>query len=396
MSILDKVLGNFLGTKSDRDLKEIQPYVNRILEIYPSVKNLSNDDLRNRSTELRKKVKGYVKEMEDEMAELREQSEASDLDIEEKEKIYDRIDKLEKEIDEKYEEILNDVLPEVFSIVKDTARRFTENETIEVTATDFDRDLAAEQDNVEIRGEKAVWFNTWIAGGNEVTWDMIHYDVQLDRGCCSALGTYRRDGYRGRENPCGHTSCFSECPYRERCSYRDGERLPCKSDSEWMGPIYQFHGLTVGCIDKHQPNSEGRRKAYNYDITFGTNNEFGFDYLRDNMALSRRISCSENIIMPLSMRLTPSLLMMPGHLLIISGPIPKGENQEFLALKPRVETIVEAQRKLVNQILADAKKFLQEGNSEKAGFNCSRHIRVCQRIKPSSNFSVKKETNHSC
>ncbi|HYW96933.1 MAG TPA: preprotein translocase subunit SecA [Bacteroidales bacterium] len=368
MSILDKVLGSFLGTKSDRDLKEIQPYVDRILEVYPSIKNLSNDELRARTESIRLKVRDYVKALEDEMAELKSKSEETGIEIEEKEKIYEGIDRLEKEIDEKYEEILNDVLPEVFSIVKDTARRFTENDTLEVTARDFDRDLAAEQDNVEIRGDKAVWFNTWMAGGNEVTWDMIHYDVQLFGGVVLHWGRIAEMATGEGKTLVATLPVFLNALTGKGVNIVTVNDYLAKRDSEWMGPIYQFHGLTVGCIDKHQPNSDGRRKAYNCDITFGTNNEFGFDYLRDNMALTPQDLVQRKHNYAIVDEVDSVLIDDARTPLIISGPIPKGENQEFQALKPRVESIVDVQRKLINQVLIDAKKFLQEGNTEKAGF----------------------------
>ncbi len=368
MSILDKVLGSFLGTKSDRDLREIQPYVDRILDVYPSIKGLTNDELRERSAAIRQKVRDYVRTQEAEMEELRSSSEDPDLEINEKEQIYEKMDKLEKEIDDKYEEILNDVLPEVFAIVKDTARRFTENDSVEVTAKDFDRDLAADYDHIEIRGDKAVWFNTWVAGGNEITWDMIHYDVQLIGGVVLHWGRIAEMATGEGKTLVATLPVFLNALTGKGVHIVTVNDYLAKRDSEWMGPIYQFHGLTVGCIDKHQPNSEGRREAYNCDITFGTNNEFGFDYLRDNMALSPEDLVQRKHNYAIVDEVDSVLIDDARTPLIISGPVPKGENQEFQALKPRVETIVEAQRKLVNQVLTDAKKFLHEGNSEKAGF----------------------------
>ncbi len=304
----------------------------------------------------------------DEIAGLKVKSEDSALEIQEKEQIYERMDKVEKEIEDKYEEILNDVLPEVFSIVKDTARRFTENETLEVTAKDFDRDLAAEHDHIEIRGDKAIWYNTWMAGGNEVTWDMIHYDVQLIGGVVLHRGKIAEMATGEGKTLVATLPVFLNALPAKGVHIVTVNDYLAKRDSEWMGPIYQFHGLTVDCIDKHQPNSEGRRKAYNADITFGTNNEFGFDYLSDNMAINPQDLVQRKHNYAIVDEVDSVLIDDARTPLIISGPIPKGENQEFQALKPRVETIVEAQRKLVNQILTDAKKLLQEGNTEKAGF----------------------------
>jgi preprotein translocase subunit SecA len=367
MGILNSILSGFLGNKSDRDLKEINPFVQKVLDIYPSIKALSHDDLRNRASEIKKMVREYVLSEEKEIEDLREKVEIPELDVAEKEKHYDRIDKLEKEIESKYEEVLNDVLPEVFAIVKDTARRFTENPVIEVLANDNDRDLAASREHIVINGDKALWHNHWIAGGNEITWNMVHYDVQLIGGVALHQGRIAEMGTGEGKTLVATLPVFLNALTGKGVHLVTVNDYLSKRDSEWMGPIYQFHGLSVDCIDKHQPNSDERRKAYACDITFGTNNEFGFDYLRDNMALNPSDLVQRKHNYAIVDEVDSVLIDDARTPLIISGPVPKGENQEFLALKPRVEMIVNAQKKLVTQFLADAKKYLTEGNSEKAG-----------------------------
>jgi preprotein translocase subunit SecA len=367
MGIISSILSGFLGNKSDRDLKEINPYVEKVLEIYPSVMALSHDDLRARSAAIRRKVKDFVIEEEKETVEIREKVENSDLDVAEKEKLYDRLDKLEKEIESKYEEVLNEVLPEVFAIVKDTARRFSENEVIEVTANETDRDLAASRDHIEIKGDKALWHNHWIAGGNEISWNMIHYDVQLIGGVALHQGRIAEMGTGEGKTLVATLPVFLNALTGKGVHLVTVNDYLSKRDSEWMGPMYQFHGLSVDCIDKHQPNSEERRIAYACDITFGTNNEFGFDYLRDNMALNPNDLVQRKHNYAIVDEVDSVLIDDARTPLIISGPVPKGENQEFLSLKPRVEVIVNAQKKLVTTFLADAKKYLAEGNTEKAG-----------------------------
>ena len=262
MSIVDKVLGKFLGNKADRDLKEIQPRVDQILEVYPEIVKLSNDELRQKTLEIKAKIKEYVKDNEQEAKSLKEKVEDSKLDVIEKEKIYVRLDVLEEEIEEKYEEILNQVLPEVFAIVKDTARRFTENERLEVTAKDFDKDLAAKGDHIEIKGDKAIWKNKWIAGGTEILWDMIHYDVQLFGGVALHTGKIAEMATGEGKTLVATLPVFLNALTGRGVHLVTVNDYLARRDSEWMGPIFQFHGLTVDCIDNHQPNSDARRKAY--------------------------------------------------------------------------------------------------------------------------------------
>ncbi|MBE0654918.1 MAG: preprotein translocase subunit SecA, partial [Bacteroidales bacterium] len=368
MSILNNILGKFLGNKAERDLREIQPFVDKIKSIYPDIERLTNDELRERSTVIRKKVREYVLEEEAEAEGLRKKAEDYKIEITEKEAFYSQLDKLEKTIDEKFEQVLDEVLPEVFAIVKETSKRFTENEEIEVTAQNFDKDLAALHDHITIKGEKAIWRNKWMAGGNEITWDMIHYDVQLFGGVVLHQGKIAEMATGEGKTLVATLPVFLNALTGKGVHIVTVNDYLAKRDSEWMGPIFQFHGLSVDCIDKHQPNSEERRKAYRCDITYGTNNEFGFDYLRDNMAISPEHLVQRRHNYSIVDEVDSVLVDDARTPLIISGPTPRGEKQEFLELKPRVERIVEAQRKLVTGILAEAKKFLAENNSEKAGF----------------------------
>jgi preprotein translocase subunit SecA len=367
MGLLEKILSSFLGSKAERDLKEVKPYIDRINEVYPSIKSLSNDDLRAKSLEIKKKVREFVKEQEIELADLKEKAESPDLSNNEKEALFDRVDKLIKDIEDRFEVVLNDVLPEVFSIVKDTARRFTENEFVEVTAMDFDRDLAARHEHIKIQGEKALWSSSWIAGGNTIKWEMIHYEVQLIGGVVLHQGKIAEMATGEGKTLVATLPVFLNALTGKGVHIVTVNDYLAKRDSEWMGPIFQFHGLSVDCIDKYQPNSEERRKAYNADITYGTNNEFGFDYLRDNMAITPEDLVQRKHNYAIVDEVDSVLIDEARTPLIISGPIPKGDNQEFMELKPRIEKIVDAQKRLVTQLITDARKYLQAEDSEKAG-----------------------------
>ena len=367
MTVLNKILSSFLGSKAERDLKELKPYVDKINAVYPEIAELSNDELRIRSSAIKKKVRDYVKEQEDELKKLNETAEDYDLPLSEKEKIFERVDKLIKEIDVKFEEVLNEVLPEVFSIVKETAKRFTENDMVEATALDYDKDLAAKHEHIEIKGDKAFWHSSWMAGGNKIKWEMIHYEVQLIGGVVLHQGKIAEMATGEGKTLVATLPMFLNALTGKGVHLVTVNDYLAKRDSEWMGPIFQFHGLTVDCIDKYQPNSEERRKAYNADITYGTNNEFGFDYLRDNMALSPEDLVQRKHNYAIVDEVDSVLIDEARTPLIISGPIPKGENQEFQELKPRVERIVDVQKRLINQIINDARKYLQAEDTEKAG-----------------------------
>ncbi|MGL4327853.1 MAG: preprotein translocase subunit SecA, partial [Tannerellaceae bacterium] len=272
------------GNKSQRDLREIEPYLEKIKAIYPSLESLSHDQIRQRIDEIKQEIQDYVADERAKIASLREGIE--ELELHEREERWAEIDKIEKEITDKMEVVLDNVLPEVFAIVKDTARRLSQNPEIRVKATDFDRELATRYDFVTIDGDDAIFKNTWTAGGNQVTWDMVHYDVQLIGGTVLHKGKIAEMATGEGKTLVATLPVFLNALTRNGVHVVTVNDYLSKRDSEWMGPLYMFHGLSVDCIDKHQPNSDARRKAYNADITFGTNNEFGFDYLRDNMATS--------------------------------------------------------------------------------------------------------------
>ena len=377
-----KIIGKFLGNKADRDMREVLPYVEKITEAYDPLPGLSNDQLRERSAALKQRVTDYVSAEITEMEVLKSRAEDPDVDVTEKESIYAEIDKLEEGIDEKYEEVLNEILPEAFAIIKDTARRFKEHEEIEVTALDYDKTLAASRDSIEIKGNRAIWQNRWMAGGNEITWDMVHYDVQLIGGVALHSGKIAEMATGEGKTLVATLPVFLNSLTGKGVHVVTVNDYLAKRDSEWMGPIYEFHGLTVDCIDKHQPNSEARRKAYNCDITFGTNNEFGFDYLRDNMAHSPAELVQRKHNYAIVDEVDSVLVDDARTPLIISGPIPKGDDQEFGEYKPKVEQLVSAQRQLVNSIFTEARKLLTDGDTEKAGFKLLQAHKGLPKYKP--------------
>ena len=360
---LNKFLTSVFGTKSDRDMKKLMPIVRSIKNVYPEIEQLNNDELRARSAAVREEIQEYVKPQRDEIARIKEEIEG--LDYEEREPLWAKIDKLEKEVLDRIEEKLNEVLPVVFSIVKETARRFAENETIEVTATDFDRKLAAEgHDFLEIDGDRAIYFNHWVAGGNEMTWNMIHYDVQLIGGSVLHQGKIAEMATGEGKTLVATLPVFLNALAGCGVHVVTVNDYLAKRDSEWMGPLYMFHGLSVACIDKTQPNSEERRQAYNCDITFGTNSEFGFDYLRDNMAMAPEDCVQRSHHYAIVDEVDSVLIDDARTPLIISGPVPRGEDQMFDDYKPNVERVYDAQRKLVTQLLSDARRMMASDNSD--------------------------------
>ncbi|HOU74476.1 MAG TPA: preprotein translocase subunit SecA [Tenuifilum sp.] len=364
---LSNFLTKFFGTKSDRDLRELMPIVNKIREAYPRYTTLTNDQLREETDRLRKVVRDYIAEDEAKVEQLKAQMESDEIDYEEKERVYKEVERLTKQIDDKIEEVLNQVLPDAFSIVKETARRFKENEIIEVTATQFDRDLAARKDFVTIQGDKAIYKNRWMAGGNEIVWDMVHYDVQLIGGVVLHQGKIAEMATGEGKTLVATLPVFLNALAGKGVHVVTVNDYLARRDSEWMGPIYEFHGLSVDCIDKHQPNSEARRRAYNCDITYGTNNEFGFDYLRDNMAIAPDDLVQRKHHYAIVDEVDSVLIDDARTPLIISGPVPKGEDQMFEEYKPKVEKLVNAQRSLITQLLTDARKLISEGNTEEGG-----------------------------
>ncbi|MDD4922398.1 MAG: preprotein translocase subunit SecA, partial [Bacteroidales bacterium] len=358
----NEFLTKLFGDKSQRDLKEISPYVEKVKEAYPAIKALSNDELRKRTSDIRSNIQNCVSAERDQIAGLK--SGIEDMELEKRENVYNEIDKIEKAIIEKMEIALDEALPEVFSIVKDTARRFTENTEIIVTATDFDRDLAATHDFVRIEGDKAIYANHWIAGGNDIVWDMIHYDVQLFGGSVLHKGKISEMATGEGKTLVATLPVFLNALTGNGVHVVTVNDYLSKRDSEWMGPIYMFHGLSVDCIDKHRPNSEERRKAYLADITFGTNNEFGFDYLRDNMASSPMDLVQRPHNYAIVDEVDSVLIDDARTPLIISGPVPRGEDQLFEELRPKVERVVNAQRALATKYLADARKLITSNDKK--------------------------------
>jgi preprotein translocase subunit SecA len=344
------------GNKSQRDLKEINPYVQKILAVYPEIEKLSNDELRAKSQQLMDYVQAQVADKKAEIEKIKADIES--LELEEREKAWNEIDKIDKEIIEQHEKTLDEIMPEVFSIVKDTARRFTQNEFTKVTATEFDRQLAVKHDFVSIEGDTAIYHNRWMAGGNEILWDMIHYDVQLFGGVVLHKGKIAEMATGEGKTLVATLPVFLNAMTHNGVHVVTVNDYLSKRDSEWMGPLYMFHGLSVDCIDKHQPNSDARRKAYEADITFGTNNEFGFDYLRDNMAISPKDLVQRKHNYAIVDEVDSVLIDDARTPLIISGPVPKGEDQLFEEYRSRVEMVVDVQKKLTNNLLVEAKKLM--------------------------------------
>jgi preprotein translocase subunit SecA len=364
MALIDKFLTKIFGNKYDKDIKEITPYVEKIKAVYPEIDSLSDDELRAKSEGLKKHLKDAVKPLEDKVQELKDKIENEGVPIHQRDKIYKEIDKINKDILEVLEKEMLNILPEAFSIVKSTARRFKENETIEVTPTQFDRDLAAEKDFVEIEGDKAIYHNTWTAGGNTITWDMVHYDVQLIGGVVLHQGKIAEMATGEGKTLVATLPVFLNALSGKGVHVVTVNDYLAKRDAEWMGPIFMFHGLSVDCIDKHQPNSPQRRKAYQADITYGTNNEFGFDYLRDNMAVSPEDLVQRTHNYAIVDEVDSVLIDDARTPLIISGPVPKGDDQLFTELKGKVERLVRAQQQMLVKVLAEAKQKMKSVDSK--------------------------------
>ena len=357
----NKILKSLFGDKSTRDMKKIQPEVEKIKAAYAEIDSLSNDELRAKTKEIQQKVQDAGKELRQQQADLRAKIEETPID--EREKIFTQIDKLHDEELAKYEDALNEVLPIAFSIVKSTARRFSENEETIVTATDFDRELAADPKNdfIEIRDDKAVYHNHWTAGGNDLTWKMVHYDVQLFGGVVLHQGKIAEMATGEGKTLVATLPVFLNALTGNGVHVVTVNDYLAKRDSEWMGPLYEFNGLSVDCIDKHRPNSEERRKAYQADITFGTNNEFGFDYLRDNMAISPSDLVQREHNYAIVDEVDSVLIDDARTPLIISGPVPKGDDQMYEEYQPLVEKLYEVQRKQATELLAEARSKISEG-----------------------------------
>ena len=356
----NKILKALFGDKSSRDMKLIQPFVDKVKDAYPEIKALSNDELRAKTKEIQKYVQDASKEQRDKIAELRAKIEETPID--EREEIFNQIDKLDKEALDNYEKALNEVMPVAFSIVKDTARRFAENEETIVTATDFDRELAADpaKDFITIDGDKAIYHNHWTAGGNDLKWEMVHYDVQIFGGVVLHQGKIAEMATGEGKTLVATLPVFLNALTGNGVHVVTVNDYLAKRDSEWMGPLYMFNGLSVDCIDKHQPNSPARRKAYQADITFGTNNEFGFDYLRDNMAVSPADLVQRQHNYAIVDEVDSVLIDDARTPLIISGPVPKGDDQMFEEYQPLVQSLYEVQRKQATELLSEARHKLAE------------------------------------
>ena len=358
----NEFLSSIFGNKATRDMKEIKPWVDKVKAAYPEIAALDNDALRAKTEELKAYIRNSAAEQRAKVEELKASVENTEL--EEREELFAQIDKIEKEILDTYEKALDEVLPVAFSIVKETAKRFSENEEIVVTATEFDRHLAATKDFVRIEGDKAIYQNHWVAGGNDTLWNMVHYDVQLFGGVVLHKGKIAEMATGEGKTLVATLPVFLNALTGNGVHVVTVNDYLAKRDSEWMGPLYMFHGLSVDCIDRHQPNSDARRQAYLADITFGTNNEFGFDYLRDNMAISPKDLVQRQHNYAIVDEADSVLIDDARTPLIISGPVPKGDDQLFEQLRPQVERLVEAQKKLATQYLADAKRLIASNDKK--------------------------------
>ncbi|MBQ2090245.1 MAG: preprotein translocase subunit SecA [Bacteroidales bacterium] len=374
---LSGIIRKLFGSKADRDMKELRPILDKVLAAYPQIDALSNDELRARSAALKEKIAQIEKPFEERIAAIKEELD-TDIPVKRKEELATESDKLVKEEDEKIEEVLMEILPEAFSIMKSTARRFKENAEITVTASDFDRNLSTNHDFVRIEGDKAIWQNHWVAGGNEITWDMVHYDVQLIGGIVLHQGKIAEMATGEGKTLVATLPVFLNALAGKGVHVVTVNDYLSKRDSEWMGPLYMFHGLSVDCIDKHEPNSDARKRAYNCDITFGTNNEFGFDYLRDNMAISLGDLVQRKHHFAIVDEVDSVLIDDARTPLIISGPVGKAESDaQFMEFRPYVERLYTLQRQLVTQTLSEARKLISEGNESEGGkllFRCHKGL----------------------
>ena len=386
MDIVASIIKLFFGSKADKDRKAIEPYVEKIKAVYPSIEALTNDELRARSAALKQRIADHIAADEARIAELKGRLELPDTSLDEKERISKEIDTTTKQIDDKIEDILDEILPEAFAIMKDTARRFAQNDTVEVTANDFDRDLAATKDFVTIEGDKAVYATHWLAGGNDIKWDMIHYDVQLFGGVVLHKGKIAEMATGEGKTLVATLPVFLNALARKGVHMVTVNNYLAKRDSEWMGPMYQFHGLSVACIDDTQPNSEARRRAYMADITFGTNNEYGFDYLRDNMASSPKDLVQRKHHFAIVDEVDSVLIDDARTPLIISGPVPKGDDQLFEQYRPAIEHLYNLQKNLVTNLVAESRQLLAGEKSEEGGIRLYRAHKGLPKYKPLIKF----------
>ena len=380
MSFTD-IFKKVFGSKAERDYKQLKPILDKVLAAYEGIDRLSDDELRAKSEGLKALIRERIARDEERIAAIKEELE-KDIPLDQKESLASESDKLVKKVDEEIENVLNEILPEAFAVMKSTARRFKEKGTIVVNATDFDRELAASKDFVEIDEDKAIWHNHWMAGGNEIVWDMVHYDVQLIGGIVLHQGKISEMATGEGKTLVATLPVFLNALAGKGVHVVTVNDYLSKRDSEWMGPLYMFHGLSVDCIDKHQPNSDARKKAYACNITFGTNNEFGFDYLRDNMAVSQNDLVQRKHHYAIVDEVDSVLIDDARTPLIISGPVPKADDQQFMEYKPYVERLVNSQRTLINTTLNEAKKLIAAGDEKEGGKLLLRVYKGLPKYKP--------------
>jgi len=377
----------FGGTKTEKDLKEITPYISKINGESEKLKSISDDDLRGKTRELKSIIKDYLKSIDDQIAALHKQvGENSGLDVNQKEDIFSQIDKLEDERDTELEKVLLEILPKAFAVMKETSRRLAEYEKLVVRASDYDKELAAKKSNVEIKGSSAIWHNKWQAAGNEVIWNMVHYDVQLIGGVVLHRGKIAEMATGEGKTLVATLPAYLNALAERGVHVVTVNDYLARRDAEWNAPLFEFHGLLIDCIDNHQPNSAERRNAYQADITYGTNNEFGFDYLRDNMSRSPEELVQKKHHYAMVDEVDSVLIDDARTPLIISGPVPKGDEHEFHDLRPRIQRLVDAQRKLVGDYLNEAKKLIKKGNETDAGLPLFRAFRGLPKYKPLIKF----------
>lgn len=383
LNLISKGITKIFGSKSDRDIKEIMPYVQQINEEFATLEPISDDELRAKTLELKAAIDTALSEIDQQISSLNEKVEgSSNIDMHERETTFAEIDKLEEERNKLLEEALMEVLPAAFAVVKETARRFKENGKLVVTATMFDKQMAAKHQHVTIEGEQAIWHNQWLAAGNLVTWDMLHYDVQLVGGVVLHQGKIAEMATGEGKTLVATLPAFLNALAKRGVHIITVNDYLARRDSEWMAPLFQFHQLTVDCVDRYQPNSEGRRQAYAADITYGTNNEFGFDYLRDNMARSPEDLVQRKHHYAMIDEVDSVLIDEARTPLIISGPVPRGDEHEFYEMKPRVARLYEIQKKLVNELLQEAKRKIGEGDTQEGGQALFRAYRGLPKYKP--------------
>ncbi|MGZ5211479.1 MAG: preprotein translocase subunit SecA, partial [Kaistella sp.] len=385
MGFIDKVLKGFLGDKNTTDLKEVKKVVGKIKAVEPKIQELTDDGLRSKTAEFKEKLKTATANITSQIEQIKEQIKNS-TNVDEKEELFSKVEQLKKDSYQIEEKVLSEILPEAFALIKETSRRLAQNGEIRVTATALDRELAATKDFVEVQGDIAIWKNQWNAAGTPVVWDMVHYDVQFIGGVVLHSGKIAEMATGEGKTLVGTLPIYlNALPGRGVHVVTVNDYL-AKRDSAWMGPLYQFHGLTIDCIDLHQPNSDARRKAYHSSITYGTNNEFGFDYLRDNMVTSPEELVQGELNFAIVDEVDSVLVDDARTPLIISGPVPQGDRQEFDVLKPSVDRIVEIQKKTVSAIFNEAKKLIANGNTKEGGFKLLQAYRGLPKSRPLIKF----------